>query len=158
LLLQERSLISNDVYPFWDTFQGKLKNENPYQRNIGLKIIADNAKWDVENKLDASIDDYLSFIYDEKPITVRQCIQALQKIIPYKKQLNLRIAEKLMSLKITDIKETMQKSILLDIINALTEIRKYQTTDEIDSYIMKALSGGIIDKKPKNEIEARMVQ
>jgi hypothetical protein len=157
-LLQERSLISNDVYPFWDTFQGKLKNENPYQRNIGLKIIADNAKWDVENKLDASIDDYLSFIYDEKPITVRQCIQALQKIIPYKKQLNLRIAEKLMSLKITDIKETMQKSILLDIINALTEIRKYQTTDEIDSYIMKALSGGIIDKKPKNEIEARMVQ
>lgn len=158
MLLQERSLISNDVYPFWDTFQGKLKNENPYQRNIGLKIIADNAKWDVENKLDASIDDYLSFIYDEKPITVRQCIQALQKIIPYKKQLNLRIAEKLMSLKITDIKETMQKSILLDIINALTEIRKYQTTDEIDSYIMKALSGGIIDKKPKNEIEARMVQ
>ena len=153
LLLQSRSTTSPDVYPFWDIFKDKLKSENSYQRSIGLMLMADNTKWDVENKLDLAINDYLMLIDDEKPITVRQCIQALLKIIPYKKQLCPVMAEKLTAFDISKVRETMQKPVLLDILNVLIEIRKYHKSDDVESYILKALSGGIIDGKTKRMFE-----
>ena len=51
------------------------------------------------------------------------------------------------------VKETMRKSILLDILNVLLIIRKDHSTDEIESFILKALSGEILDKKSKKQIE-----
>ena len=154
LLLQNRSLHNKDVYPFWDIFKNKLRSENSYQRSIGLMLIANNSKWDDENKLDDTIDNYLSLLDDEKPITVRQCIQALSDIIPYKSQMHHKIANRLMSINISDIKETMRKLTLIDILNILILIRKYNTTDEIESYIFNALSGEILDKKAKKQIES----
>lgn len=44
-----------------------------------------------------------------------------------------------MSIEILDIMETMRKSILTYILGVLVEIKKYQTNDEIESYITKAL-------------------
>ncbi|OQA47488.1 MAG: hypothetical protein BWY46_01841 [Firmicutes bacterium ADurb.Bin300] len=32
LLLQSRSILFDDVYPFWDTFRSKLKSDNSYRR------------------------------------------------------------------------------------------------------------------------------
>lgn len=154
LLLQYRSLYCDDVYLFWNTFYEKLKNNNSYQRSIGLMLIADNAKWDINNKLDGIIDEYLLLLNDEKPITIRQCIQALSKIIPYKKHLHHKIAGKLMSINMPDIKETMRKPILIDIINALAMIRKYDTNDEIEEYILNTLTGGVLDKKAIEQVEA----
>jgi len=150
-LLLNRSSSSKDVYVFWDTFAAGLKNANSYQRSIGLMLIAENAKWDTQNKL--NIDDYLALLYDDKPITIRQCIQALKKIIPYKENMRLKIAEKLMAVNISEIRETMQKSVLLDILIILLEIRKYNTDNEIEKYIVNALSGGLLDKKSKNLIQ-----
>ncbi len=49
------------------------------------------------------------------------------KIIPFKKYLQILIAEKLMSIEILNINETMRKSILTDKLGVLIEIRKYQT-------------------------------
>jgi hypothetical protein len=51
------------------------------------------------------------------------------------------------------IKDTMRKSILLDILNVLLIIRKEQKNDEIDNFILNALSGEILDKKSKKQIE-----
>lgn len=156
LLLQNRSVYSDDVYPFWDIFCKKLKSDNSYQRSIGLMLIADNAKWDKDNKLDDIIDDYLVLLNDEKPITVRQCIQALCKIVPCKEHLHQKIADKIMSMNLLEVKETMRKLLLLDIISVLAVIRKYQTTDEIEKYILDALTGGL-DKKVKKQIEAMLL-
>lgn len=50
LLLQNRSMFFDDVYPFWDIFREKLGSDNSYQRSIGLMLIAENARWDAENK------------------------------------------------------------------------------------------------------------
>lgn len=50
LLLQSREAFFNDVYPFWDTFRKKLGSDNSYQRSIGLMLIAENARWDTENR------------------------------------------------------------------------------------------------------------
>lgn len=47
----------------------------------------------------------------------------------------------------------MRKSILLDILNVLL-IMKDQKTDEVESFILNALSGEILDKKSKKQIEA----
>lgn len=152
LLLQNRSLFFADIYPYWNTFRNKLKSDNSYQRSIGLMLIADNAKWDTENRMEDTIDEYLTLLNDEKPITIRQCIQALVKIVSAKPGLNNRIASRLVSFDLMAVKETMRKSILLDILNVLLIIRKSHKNDEIESCILNALSGEILDKKSKNQI------
>ena len=153
LLLQNRSLFFADVYPYWDTFWNKLKSDNSYQRSIGLVLIADNAKWDSENRMEDTIDEYLTFLNDEKPITIRQCIQALGKIAWAKPGLSDKIASRLISFDLMAVKETMRKSILLDILNVLLIIRKGHKTDEIENFILNALSGEILDKKSKKQVE-----
>lgn len=52
------------------------------------------------------------------------------------------------------VKETMRKSILLDILNVLLIIRKELKTDEVENFILNALSGEILDKKSKKQIKA----
>lgn len=153
-LLQYRSRYSNDVYPFWDIFRLKLKSDNSYQRSIGVMLMAENAEWDLDNRMDDSLDEYLEVLHDEKPVTIRQCIQSLGKIVPYKPDLNKKIAAALMAVNLDKIKETMRKSILLDILNVLAMIRRDQTTAEIEAFIQNALSGELLDKKAKKQIEA----
>ena len=116
LLLQALSGFRGDLYPYWDTFQEKLRSENSYQRSIGIVMLARNAKWDTQNKLDEIIGLYLSFCDDEKAVTVRQCIQSIAYILPYKVHLHGVIADKLMSIDISERKETQQKLVLKDIL------------------------------------------
>ncbi len=152
LILQSRSGIKDDVYPYRETFREKLKSDNSFQRSIGLIMLAENAKWD-GGWFDGVIGEYLALVNDEKPITVRQCIQYLKKIVPYKPKLHGRIAKALMELDLTSVKETMRKLVLIDIIEALAAIRKIKTSGEIESYINDAMTGGILDKKAKRQIE-----
>lgn len=154
LLLQSRSIFFDDVYPFWDIFRDKLKSDNSYQRSIGLMLVAENTKWDAQNRMEDTIDEYLALLNDEKPITIRQCIQALGKVVAFKPGLNKKIADKLISFELMAVKETMRKSILLDILNVLLIIRKELKTDEAENFILNALSGEILDKKSKKQIEA----
>jgi len=154
LLLQHRSLFFDDVYPHWDTLRNKLKSDNSYQRSIGLMLIAENVRWDAENRIAGTIDACLQLLNDEKPITIRQCIQSLGKIASSKPGLHDQIASRLISFDLTAVKETMRKSILLDILHVLLAIRKELKTDEMESFILKALTGGILDKKSKKQLEA----
>ncbi len=153
LLLQNRSAYSDDVYPYWDVFRGKLGNENSYQRNIGITLIACNVKWDQDRRMDDTLDEYLSLLTDEKPITIRQCIQGLSRIVPYTPHLHAKIADRLMDVQISRIRASMQKLVLMDILNILAFIRKYQTRDTIEKYISDALAGEILDKKAKKQLE-----
>lgn len=152
LLLQHRSETHNDIYGYLDVFLDKLNSINSYQRSIGLMLIAENVRWDEGNKFDKIIDLYLSFCDDEKPITVRQCIQSLSKVIPYKEHLCAKIAKKLMSIEIMERKESQRKILLLDILNILIEIRKQTPGDEIEAYIRSAMTCEILNKKTKNEV------
>lgn len=152
LLLENYSAYFKDVYFFWDVFIEKLRNKNSYQRIIGLKLIADNVKWDEDNKFEKIFDEYFNFLNDDKLIIIRQGLQSIQNIIPYKEHLNNRIANKIMFLNIWNLRETMRKPILMDILNALILIKKNQANDEIDNYIINAVSGGVLDKKTKKQI------
>ena len=42
LILQYRSVLCDDVYPYWSTLRDKLKSDNSYQRSIGIMLIAEN--------------------------------------------------------------------------------------------------------------------
>lgn len=159
-LLQFRSQIAEDVYPFCNIFYEKLKSDNSYQRSIGAMLLAENARWDKEELIDSMIDGYMELLQDDKPITIRQCIQSLMLIIPNKPRLHQVIAEKLIALDLLQVKETMRKLVLTDTLYALLDIKKYKQAShdsfgyQIDSFVSNALTGNILDKKTKKMIEA----
>ncbi len=153
LLLQNRSQKFPDVYPYWDELAAKFTSDNSYQRSLGLMLIADNARWDTEGKFDALTQKYLTFIDDEKPITVRQCVQSLTKIIPHKLHLIDLIRDTLLSIDISSRKETQQKILLMDILSVFAVMRRYQKDEKVERYIVSALTGERLDKKAKAEIE-----
>lgn len=155
-ILQKRAELTSDIYSYWEVFYNKLKDVNSYQRSIGLIMIAENARWDVEDRLKHDINEYLRLVNDEKPITVRSCLQNLCKIVPYKPELHKIISTKLMEIDISKVRETMRKLILTDILSVLLLIRKNKTSDEIESYIFKALASGILDKKAVKQVESMM--
>lgn len=156
LALQYRSRMMDDVYPFWDIFQAKLYDDNSYQRSIGMMLIAENVRWDTQDRITGTIGAFLEHLNDEKPITVRQCIQSLGIIHQYKPRLGDRIASELTAIDLMKFKETMRKSILLDTVHVLIAIRRNHNTDELDQFIMNALSGGILDSKTKKQIETML--
>ncbi|PKM72928.1 MAG: hypothetical protein CVU91_07855 [Firmicutes bacterium HGW-Firmicutes-16] len=156
LVLQMRSKDSDCLYKYWPVFREKLKSDNSYQRSIGLMMIAANVRWDSSGNFEEDYDAFCALLNDEKPITVRQCVASFAEIVPFKPNLNSKIAETLMSINIAGIRDTMQKSVLLDITNILLLIRKAHTSDAIEKYITDALTGGILDSKSKKAIQAAL--
>ena len=72
-----------------------LDSDNCYVRTRGLTLLAYNAKWDKDYKIDEIIDKYLRHITDVKPITARQCIKMLPIIAKYKPELRKDIQKAL---------------------------------------------------------------
>lgn len=120
--LESESISSDIVYPYFDCFAEMLDDTNSYIRTRGLLLIAANAKWDKDNKIDEIIDDFLKHIMDDKPITARQCIKALPAIAQYKPDLKNSI---IMALRKADpqiYKSSMQSLVYKDIQDALQMI------------------------------------
>ncbi len=121
--LENESAISPHVYPFFHIFVEMLSNTNSYIRARALILIAANAKWDIDNKIDEIIDSYLKHITDEKPITARQCIKVLPSITKYKPDLKNLIENALYKADLTKYKESMRPLLEKDIQKALFDIR-----------------------------------
>jgi hypothetical protein len=151
LLLSERALQTDDVYPYFEIFQNKLKSENAFQRGIGLSMCARNARWDEAGKWDHMIDEYLACIRDEKPMVVRLCIQNLVWILPCKKKFSKKIAEALMAFPVGSLKETQRKLVLTDILRILKEIRDEKDDFKMDTYFDAARESGLLDAKALKE-------
>ncbi len=156
LLLKQRSAVDASVYPYWDMLRSKLNNDNSYQRSIGLMLIAENVRWATSGERKEGLEDYLKLLQDEKPITVRQCIQALPVILEYAPELWNPISDRLVSLSFTDYKETMRKLILMDALNVLIMINRKKHNTRIENFISEALTGEILDKKSRKQIEAQL--
>jgi hypothetical protein len=158
LLLQYRSALAGDVYPYWQTLQDKLSCDNSYQRNIGLTLLAANARWDEGRRMRGALDDYLKLLHDEKPITIRYCLQGLAEIARSQPELQALILPQLLAYDLLAVKETMRKVVLLDIINVLAVIRHNSSDPAIESFLLDAISGAILDQKSKKEVEALLRQ
>ena len=123
-LLQKESEERNCVYPYMDRLSDMLDSDNSYIRTRGLTLLAYNAKWDKDNKIDEIIDKYLKHITDIKPITARQCIKLLPIIAEYKPELKNDILSALHKANISIYGDSMQSLIHKDIQKALNEIQK----------------------------------
>lgn len=122
--LQKESERTDCVYPYMDKLSVMLDSDNSYIRTRGLTLLAYNAKWDKDHKIDEIIDKYLKHITDVKPITARQCIKLLPVIAKYKPELKDDIVSALHRADITVYDDSMQPLVYKDIQKALKEIRK----------------------------------
>lgn len=122
--LQEESEKSNCVYPYMDRLSDMLDSDHSYIRTRGLTLIAYNAKWDKDYKIDEVIDRYLKHITDVKPITARQCIKLLPMMAKYKPELKNDILSALRKANISVYDDSMQPLVYRDIQKALKEIER----------------------------------
>lgn len=157
LLLQVRSKIHSDVYGYWDELERKLSSSNSYQRSIGLMLIAENVRWDARKKMNGTLTRFLALLHDEKPITIRQCIQSLLLIVRSVSDYHKEICEALLAYDVMSVKESMRKLILMDILGTLLEIQKIMHDTRIDAYREQALACGMLDRKSIKVIEARVL-
>lgn len=122
--LQRRSEETDCVYPYMDRLSDMLDSDNSYIRTRGLTLLAYNAKWDKDNKIDEVIDKYLKHITDVKPITARQCIKLLPIIAKYKPELKKDILSALHKANIFVYDDSMQPLVYKDIEKAFKEIQQ----------------------------------
>lgn len=126
--LKELLVISeeqNVLYSHFDKFVDMMNNKsNSYIRTRGLRLIAYNAKWDTDNKINSIIEQWLEHIEDEKPITSRQCIKDTIIIAKHKPELIDIILEALEKFDKT-YDESMQYLIYQDRQKAIRQIRQY---------------------------------
>ena len=122
--LQKESQETDCVYSYMDRLTDMLDSDNSYIRTRGLTLLAYNAKWDKDYKIDEIIDKYLKHITDVKPITARQCIKLLPLIARYKPELKNDILSALHKANICVYDDSMQPLVYKDIQKALKEIQK----------------------------------
>ena len=109
-------------YELFEEFASLLNHPKSLVRNRALTILAANARWDEENRFDAVIENYLSHITDEKPITARQCVKALAQIGQAKPQYVPMILAALRSADLSKYKDSMRPLIEGDIQNTLAAL------------------------------------
>lgn len=124
LELQRESEKNNCIYPYMDRLSGMLDSDNSYIRTRGLTLIACNAKWDTDYKIDEIIDKYLQHITDVKPITARQCIKLLPIIAKHKPELRNDILSALHKANVCIYNNSMQPLVYKDIQKALKDIQE----------------------------------
>lgn len=122
--LQKESEETDCVYPYMDRLSDMLDSDNSYIRTRGLTLLAYNAKWDKDYKIDEIIDKYLKHITDVKPITARQCIKLLPIVAKHKPELKNDILSALNKASISIYDDSMQPLVYRDIQKSLKEIYK----------------------------------
>ena len=122
--LQKESEETDCVYPYMDRLSDMLDNDNSYIRTRGLILLAYNAQWDKDYKIDDVIDKYLKHNTDVKPITARQCIKLLPIIAKCKPELKNDILSALHKANTFVYDDSMQSLVYKDIQKALKEIQK----------------------------------
>lgn len=124
--LKSESINSDSVYAYFDIFAIMLDDVNSYIRTRGILLIAANAKWDKDYKIDEIMDSYLKHIMDDKPITARQTIKALPTIAKYKPDLIDDICTALRKANPQIYKSSMQSLVYKDIQESLREITNFK--------------------------------
>lgn len=120
--LQEISEKTNLVYPFMDKLGDMLDSDSSYIRTRALTLIAYNARWDKDCKIDEVIGTYLEHITDGRPITARQCIKLLPVIAKDKPELRGDIIKALRNADVSTYSDSMRSLVRKDIAETLIEI------------------------------------
>lgn len=122
--LEGMSAESNCLYPHMDELIAMTGSSNSYVRTRGLVLIAHNAKWDVDDKIDSVIDEYLEHVTDEKPICARQCIKLLPLLAEAKPALAPKIVFALRDANVARYPDSMRSLVQKDIRDSLLAIER----------------------------------
>lgn len=120
--LEEISAESNCLYPHIDKFIEMANGGSSYVRTRGLALVAHNAKWDVDNRIDGIIDVYLEHVADKRPICARQCIKLLPLIAEAKPCLVPKIISALRNANVACYADSMRSLVQKDICDSLLAI------------------------------------
>lgn len=124
-IIASESNESEKWYGFFNEFASLLNHSKSLVRNRAITILAANARWDVENRFDSIMPEYLSHITDEKPITARQCIKALTIVGQAKPQLIPEIISALENADLSKYKDSMRPLIEKDIRETVNNLLIY---------------------------------
>ena len=127
LLLKAASRNSQIVYDHWDELEKKIENANSYQRNIGLRLVSENVRWDKKCKFEKILKKYLLHCTDEKFITSRQAIQGLITITRSTDRYDKRIMNAIDRLSFNEYNAGQQKLLQRDVTDARAAIGKSKT-------------------------------
>lgn len=122
--LEEMSAENSCLYPHMDEFIAMTGSSNSYIRTRGLVLIAHNAKWDVDGKIDRAIDEYLEHVTDEKPICARPCIKLLPLLAEAKPALAPKIVSALRDANVARYPDSMRPLVQKDIRDSLLAIER----------------------------------
>lgn len=106
---------SDKWYEFFDDFASLLNHKKSYVRNRAITILAAIAFYDEDKRFDLIIDEYLSHITDEKPITARITIKALATLGKAKPEYIEKIIRSLDNADLSKYKDSMCSLIIKDI-------------------------------------------
>ena len=95
-------------YAYFDTFAALLRHPKSLVRNRALHLLAANVRWDEEGRFDAVFPEFLTHITDEKPITARQCVQALAEVGRVRPRYVPEILSSLRAADLTKYKDSMR--------------------------------------------------
>ena len=103
-----------------------------------MLLLAANASWDEGGRCAEALDDMTKLLDDEKPVTIRQCVGALEAIALAVPDVRAKICARLMAADLSVIRETMRKLVLKDIVHALTALKSVYSTPETEEFIVRA--------------------
>lgn len=122
----DESRLSPAWYPHFDEFTALLSHRNSFVRNRALHILAALAQWDEEGRFDTLLPHYLAHVTDEKPITARQCIQALSVVGAAKPQYIPQICSHLQNADLSKYRDSMRPLLEKDIAATTAALRRAQ--------------------------------
>lgn len=122
LELEEISDRSERLYPYLEQFVKMLESDRSYVRVRGFRLLSKQAKWDEQEKIASCIDQMLSLLDREKASALRQYLQALVEIVHAKPSLSMTVRKKVLSLDLTQYKDSVRSLIEKDIQCLLQEI------------------------------------
>lgn len=114
------------VYEVWDHLFEKLESENSFQRSIGIMLLCNLAKSDMENRLRTCLDELLAHTKDEKFITSRQCLQNIWKIAAANKSIRENVLKHLEKRFTQCANEKHFNLLRQDIIQAIVSLSKHE--------------------------------
>ncbi|MDO4549479.1 MAG: hypothetical protein Q4D04_15425 [Clostridia bacterium] len=115
LELERISDETGEIYPLTREFADMVADERYAMRVRGFRLFCKQAKWDVDNKLDESIDAALSILDDPKPTAVRQALAALGDVMRYKPDLRPVVADAALNIDVVKYADSMRGLIMKDI-------------------------------------------
>ena len=111
-------------YEYFDAFATLLNHPKSLVRNRAIHILAANAQWDEEKRFDAILPEFLRHVTDEKPITARQCIQALAEVGLAKPQYIPQILSCFHNADLSKYKDSMRPLIEKDMAEAIRVLNR----------------------------------